>query len=100
MKGKTAQYYATHPEARKKRLEYQADYNKRADQLKKRIELNRENRKRGGYSDETGPHAGKDLSHHKNGRLTYESPSKNRGSKSNMPGDVRARGTKVAKKKK
>jgi hypothetical protein len=25
----TAKFYATHPEARKKRLEYQADYNKR-----------------------------------------------------------------------
>jgi hypothetical protein len=97
MKGATAKFYASHPEARKKRLEYQAEYNKRADQLKKRIELNRENRKRGTYSDETGPHAGKDLSHHKNGKFTYESPSKNRGDKNNMPGDARARGTKKKK---
>ena len=100
MKGKTAQYYATHPEARKKRLEYQADYNKRPDQLKKRIELNRENRKRGTYGDKTGPNAGKDLSHLSNGKLTYKSPTKNRGDKNDTDGDVRARGSKVVKKKK
>jgi hypothetical protein len=86
----TAKYYATHPEARKKRLEYQAEYNKRADQLKKRIELNRVNRERGQYGDKDG----KDMSHKKNGRIVEESASKNRGSRSNMPGDRRARGKK------
>jgi hypothetical protein len=90
----TAKFYATHPEARKKRLEYQADYNKRPEQLKKRIELNRENRKRGTYGDKTGPHVGLDLAHHSNGRLTYKSPSKNRGDKNDTKGDVRARGSK------
>jgi hypothetical protein len=90
MKGKTAQYYATHPEARKKRLEYQADYNKRPDQLKKRIELNKINRDRGQYADKDG----KDMSHQKNGRVIEESASKNRGSKSNSAGDKRARGKK------
>jgi hypothetical protein len=93
MKGKTAQYYATHPEARKKRLEYQADYNKRPDQLKKRIELNKINRDRGQYADKDG----KDMSHQKNGRVVEESASKNRGSKSNTPGDIRARGGKKKK---
>ena len=93
MKGKTAQYYATHPEARKKRLEYQADYNKRPDQLRKRIELNKINRDRGQYADKDG----KDMSHQKNGRVIEESASKNRGSKSNSPGDVRSRGTKKKK---
>ena len=86
----TAKDYATHPEARKKRLEYQAEYNKRADQLKKRIELNRVNRERGQYGDGDG----KDMSHKKNGRIVEESASKNRGSRSNMPGDRRARGKK------
>ena len=90
MKGKTAQYYATHPEARKKRLEYQADYNKRPDQLRKRIELNKINRDRGQYADKDG----KDMSHQKNGRVIEESASKNRGSKSNSAGDKRARGKK------
>lgn len=93
MKGKTAQYYATNPEARKKRLEYQAEYNKRPDQLKKRIELNKINRDRGQYADKDG----KDMSHQKNGRVVEESASKNRGSKSNTPGDIRARGGKKKK---
>ncbi len=93
MKGATAKYYATHPEARKKRLEYQAEYNKRADQLKKRIELNRENRKRGSYADRDG----KDLAHQRNGKFIEKPASKNRGDKNDMPGDVRARGTKKKK---
>jgi hypothetical protein len=86
----TAKYYATHPEARAKRLAYQADYNKRTDQLKKRIELNKINRDRGQYADKDG----KDMSHQKNGRVIEESASKNRGSKSNSAGDKRARGKK------
>jgi hypothetical protein len=90
MAGRTSEYYKTHPEARKKRLEYQAEYNKRADQLKKRIELNRVNRDRGQYGDGDG----KDMSHKRNGRIVEESASKNRGSRSNMPGDRRARGKK------
>ena len=93
MKGKTAKFYASNPEARKKRLEYQAEYNKRPEQLKKRIELNKINRDRGQYADKDG----KDMSHKKNGRVVEESASKNRGSKSNSPGDVRARGTKKKK---
>lgn len=94
MAGRTSEYYKSHPEARKKRLEYQADYNKKPDQLKKRIELNRVNRERGTYGDKTGPHAGKDLAHHLSGRLTYKSPSKNRGDKNDTAGDRRARGKK------
>lgn len=93
MAGRTSEYYKTHPEARKKRLEYQAEYNKRADQLKKRIELNKVNRDRGQYGDGDG----KDMSHKRNGRIVEESASKNRGSKSNAPGDVRARGSKKKK---
>jgi hypothetical protein len=94
MAGRTSEYYKSHPEARKKRLEYQADYNKKPEQLKKRIELNKINRDRGTYGDKTGPHAGKDLAHHSSGRLTYKSPSKNRGDKNDTKGDVRARGSK------
>ena len=93
MAGRTSEYYKTHPEARKKRLEYQADYNKRPDQLKKRIELNKINRDRGQYAD----HDGKDMSHKRNGRVVEESASRNRGSKSNAPGDRRARGSKNKK---
>ena len=90
MAGRTSEYYKTHPEARAKRLEYQAEYNKKPEQLKKRIELNRVNRERGQYADKDG----KDMSHKKNGRIVEESASKNRGSRSNMPGDRRARGKK------
>ena len=90
MAGRTSEYYKSHPEARKKRLEYQAEYNKKPEQLKKRIELNRVNRERGQYADKDG----KDMSHKKNGRIVEESASKNRGSRSNMPGDRRARGKK------
>jgi len=90
MAGRTSEYYKSHPEARKKRLEYQADYNKKPEQLRKRIELNRVNRERGQYADKDG----KDMSHKKNGRIVEESASKNRGSRSNMPGDRRARGKK------
>lgn len=90
MAGRTSEYYKKNPEARKKRLEYQADYNKKPEQLKKRIELNRVNRERGQYGDGDG----KDMSHKKNGRIVEESASKNRGSRSNMPGDRRARGKK------
>jgi hypothetical protein len=86
----TAKYYAANPEARKKRLKYQADYNKKPEQLKKRIELNRENRERGTY----GNGDKLDVSHKKGGKTVLESASKNRGSKSNSPGDMRARGKK------
>lgn len=88
--GKTSDYYKSHPEARAKRLAYQEDYNKRPAQLKKRIELNRENRKRGSYAD----HDGRDLAHHKSGKFTEKLASKNRGDKNDMAGDRRARGTK------
>jgi hypothetical protein len=86
----TAKYYAANPEARKKRLEYQAEFNKKPEQLKKRIELNRENRERGTY----GNGDKLDVSHRKGGKTVLESASKNRGSKSNSPGDMRARGKK------
>ena len=86
----TAKYYAANPEARKKRLEYQAEFNKKPEQLKKRIELNRENRERGTY----GNGDKLDVSHKKGGKTVLESASKNRGSKSNTPGDMRARGKK------
>ena len=98
--GETSEFYKHNEEASKKRLEYQKRYNKKPDQVKKRVELNRENRRRGTFGDDSGPHAGKDLAHHKNGKFTFESPSKNRGSKTAMPGDVRSRGKLAGKKKK
>lgn len=87
MPGKTASYYKSNPEARKKRLEYQKEYNKKAREVKKRVELNKENRKRGTY----GNGDGLDVAHTKNG-TKLQKASVNRGSRSAMPGDKRARG--------
>jgi len=86
----TSKYYATHPEARKKRLEYQAEFNKKPEQVKKRTELGAINRKaqasgRGKVGD------GMDASHTKTG-IRMKPASVNRGSKNDMPGDKRARG--------
>ena len=89
MPGRTAKYYAANPEAKKKHNDYQKEYNKSPDQVKKRVELNAINRKRGTY----GNGDGLDASHTKNG-VVMKSASSNRGSKCAMPGDRRARGTK------
>lgn len=87
MPGRTAKYYASNPEARKKRLEYQREYNRKEREVKKRVELNRENRKRGTY----GNGDGMDVAHTRNG-TKLQRASVNRGSKTAMPGDKRARG--------
>lgn len=86
MAKKTAKYYQTHPKAREKKNSYQKEYNKKPSQVQKRVELNRENRKRGFY----GNGDKKDLSHTKSG-IVLKPQSKNRGSKTDMPGDRRAR---------
>jgi hypothetical protein len=90
MPGRTAKYYASNPEARKKRLAYQAEYNKKDREVEKRVELNAKNREnhREGRS-KVGD--GKDVSHVKGG-TKLQKASVNRGSKSSMPGDKRARG--------
>ena len=85
--GKTAQYYKENPEANKKRLRYQAEYNKKPREVAKRMERNKENRRRGTYAD----HDGNDLSHTKRGYVMKKA-SLNRGDKDDMPGDKRARG--------
>lgn len=96
MLSRTAKYYRTHPEARKKHREYQSEYNKKPDQVKKRVELKRKNREHDKkYGKES--REGKDLSHTSHG-LVYKSRSANRGSKTDMAGDRRARGTKRKRK--
>lgn len=84
----SADYYKDSPESLAKKRAYQREYNKRPDQVKKRVELASERRKRGIYGE-----GGKDVGHTKNG-TRLQDPSSNRGSKSNMPGDKRARGGK------
>jgi hypothetical protein len=57
-------------------LSYQKEYNKKASEVKKRVELNKEARKRGVYGKR---HAnGVDLSHTKSGKLVLEARSRNR----------------------
>lgn len=92
MAGRTAEYYHTHPEARKKKAEYDKKYNAKPEQRKKRSELtqiNREHDKKYGKASREG----KDASHTSHG-LVYKKASVNRGSKSDQPGDKRARGSK------
>jgi hypothetical protein len=74
MASRTSKYYKDNPEARKKRLKQQARYNRQSLQINKRVELNRENRKRGTY----GNGDGKDVSHKKDGSTVLEKASKNR----------------------
>jgi hypothetical protein len=88
----TAKYYKDNPKAKAKKDEYQKEYNKKPEQVKKRVELNKANRK----SHKNGTSSvgdGKDQSHTKNG-MVLKPQSVNRGSKKDAPGDVRARGKK------
>lgn len=71
---KTSEYYKKNPKARAKRLKQQKRYDAKPMQIKKRVELNRENRKRGTY----GNGDGKDVSHKKDGSTFLEKASKNR----------------------
>jgi hypothetical protein len=73
-KGRTAKYYAANPEAREKRLQYQREYNKQDKERKKRVELNRANRKAGTY----GNGDGLDMSHTRGGKIVKEGYKKNR----------------------
>jgi len=74
MASRTSKYYKDNSEARKKRLKQQAAYNRQELQIEKRVELNRENRKRGTY----GNGDGKDVSHKKDGSTVLEKASTNR----------------------
>lgn len=86
---KTAKYYKENPEAKAKKNAYQKEYNKKPREVKKRVELNKVNRERGTY----GNGDGMDMAHTKNG-IVKKKASLNRGSKSDSPGDKRARGKK------
>lgn len=90
MASKTSEYYKKNPEARKKRLEYQKKYNKKAREIKKRTELNKYNRENGTY----GNGDKMDAKHSGSKIVGFQTQSKNRGSKTAAPGDRRARGKK------
>ena len=72
MASRTSEYYKKNPAARRRRLKQQSKYQKQPSRVKKRVELNKINRKVGKKGD------GKDVSHCKGGGTTLESASKNR----------------------
>lgn len=92
MVSKSAEYYRTHPKAREKKKKYDSEFEKKPEQVKKRVELKRENREHDEKYGKTS-RKGKDLSHTSKG-LVYKPSSVNRGSKSDSAGDRRARGGK------
>jgi hypothetical protein len=91
MASRSAEYYRTHPKAREKKAAYDTEFNKKPSQVKKRAELAKANREHDSKYGKSS-RAGKDLSHTSHG-LVYKSKSANRGSKSDSPGDRRARGS-------
>ena len=92
MASKSAEYYRTHPEARKKKKEYDTKFEKKPEQEEKRRELGRHNYEHDKkYGKES--RKGKDASHTSHG-IVYKKSSVNRGSKSDSAGDRRARGGK------
>ena len=70
----TSAYYKANPKAAARRRKQQSEYQKKPSRVKKRVALNRENRKRGTY----GNGDGKDVSHTKCGSTVLEKASKNR----------------------
>lgn len=89
---KSAKYYNSNPKAKAVKKKYDTEFNKKAEQIKKRTELNKINRENGTYGN--GDKI--DMSHTKDG-IKPKPQSENRGSKSDMPGDKRARKSKKKK---
>lgn len=87
---KSAKYYASHPEARKKKAATDTKINARPEQVKKRVEANAARRKAKASGKDV---RGKDASHTKNG-IVFKKSSVNRGSKSDSSGDRNSRGGK------
>ena len=74
MASKSTNYYKSHANALKIKQAYQRKYNKQPSQVKRRTELNAENRKRGTY----GNGDKLDVSHKHGGGTKLEAQSKNR----------------------
>ena len=87
---RTAKYYRKNKRARAKHNAYQSKYNKKKKSIKQRVADNRANRRYGTYGNYDGLYVSKKGK----GKYVLESEKKNRGSKTNTPGDRRARGKK------
>lgn len=90
MASRSATYYRKNKKARAKKAAYDKKFNARPSEKKKRAANGRTNYAHDKRYGE-GSRAGKDLSHTANGTV-YKPSSVNRGSKSDTPGDRRARG--------
>jgi len=71
--GRAAKYYNSNPEARAVKAAYDKKFQKKKDQVRKRVECNKFNRKNKKYGN-----GDKMDCSHKNGTLVYEHRSKNR----------------------
>ena len=89
-KSKSAKYYQENPEARKKKIAYDTKYQDTPARKKYRAVLQAINRENGTH----GNHDGLDAYHKGNKIVGFKSQSKNRGSKTDSPGDRRVRGGK------
>ena len=69
---KSALYYRSNPEAKKKKDEYNKKFQKRKEQVKKRVECNKWNKKNGKKGDNI------DCSHQRNNTIIGEHRSTNR----------------------
>lgn len=85
-KSASAKYYASHPEARKKKAAYDTKLNQRPEQVKKRTESNQ---KRAEAEKKGQNIKNKDYNH---GTNSFVKSSVNRGAKSGTQGDRNARG--------
>ena len=88
-KSKSAKNYQNNTASAERKKAYDKAFNAKPEQRKKRSALNKANRKN--KNSKVGD--GKDMSHTKKG-LRLKPQSKNRGSKTDAPGDRRARGKK------
>ncbi len=70
---KSAKYYRSHPEARKKKQSYDSELNKKKSQVKKRVESNKKRRQAKASGKDV---RGKDYDHHTN---SFVSVKTNRG---------------------
>lgn len=85
-KSASAKYYASHPEARKKKAAYDTKLNSKKEQVKKRVESNQKRAE--------AKKAGKNINglDYNHGTNSFVKSSVNRGAKSGTQGDRNARG--------
>lgn len=91
MVSESARYYQTHPAARERKKKYDTRFESSPTQKAKRRELahhNAEHDKKYGSASRRGM----DASHVNGSGIRYKPSSVNRGSKTDMAGDRRARG--------